>query len=82
MLKTVCSHNCASCFAVPVCAVGAMAEETDLVSVDTEKCISCGACRTACLSFSADQGLAKQSQVRRKLYALPEIGLAATAIAD
>ena len=77
MFKTVCSHNCASCFAVPVCAVGAMSERSDAVVVDTERCISCGACRTACLAFSMDQGLAKQSQVRRKLYSLPEIGLAA-----
>ena len=76
-MKTVCSHNCASCFAVLVCAVNAMIDQREAILVDTEKCIGCGACRTACLAFSADQGLAKQSQVRRRVFVVRDTGMAA-----
>ena len=75
MLKTVCSHNCASCFAVPLCAVNAMIDRRDSIVVDTEKCISCGSCRTGCLAFSTDQGLLKQGQVRRKAFTAPDHSL-------
>jgi Fe-S-cluster-containing hydrogenase component 2 len=57
MINSICKLNCASCFALPVCAVSAIIYQQGSIYVDTEKCIGCGACRTACVTFGYDQAL-------------------------
>jgi Fe-S-cluster-containing hydrogenase component 2 len=34
-----------------VCAVHAISELNGSILVDTEKCIGCGSCKTACVAF-------------------------------
>ena len=57
MINSICKHNCKSCYAKPVCAVNAILDQQGSIYVDTEKCIGCGCCRTACLTFSIDDAL-------------------------
>ena len=57
MLNSICKLNCASCYAKPVCALGAIKEEQGSIYVDTDKCIGCSCCRTACMNFSNDKAL-------------------------
>jgi Fe-S-cluster-containing hydrogenase component 2 len=57
MLNAICKKNCASCFAEPVCAVQAIITQQGSVYVQTEKCIGCGCCRTACITFGYDNAL-------------------------
>ncbi len=61
MMNAICKSNCASCFAEPVCAVRAIVTEQGSVYVETEKCIGCGCCRTACISFGYDQALKEKT---------------------
>jgi len=61
MLNTICKHNCASCFALPVCALGAIIDQQGSIYVDTDKCIGCGCCRTVCITFSRDQALKEKT---------------------
>ncbi|UCD86895.1 MAG: hypothetical protein JSV01_03745 [Desulfobacterales bacterium] len=57
MLNIICKHNCKSCYAEPVCAVDAIVDQQGSIYVETEKCIGCGCCRTACVTFGYDQAL-------------------------
>jgi Fe-S-cluster-containing hydrogenase component 2 len=45
------------CFAKPVCAVQAIKDQQGSIYVETEECIGCGCCRTACMHFSYDNAL-------------------------
>jgi len=60
MLNLICVTNCASCFAQQVCALRAISPQAGSIYVDTGKCIGCGACRTACLTFSLAKTLRKK----------------------
>lgn len=51
MSKNVCAHLCKSCFAAHVCAVHAITEINGTVLINSEKCIGCGSCKTACVAF-------------------------------
>ncbi|MFP3868814.1 MAG: hypothetical protein ACLFUU_11750 [Desulfobacteraceae bacterium] len=51
MINVICSHNCKDCFAMRVCAVRAITAEHGAIYVNTEKCIGCGCCKTACIAF-------------------------------
>jgi Fe-S-cluster-containing dehydrogenase component len=51
MLKSVCPHYCKDCFAIRVCAVKAMAVQEGAVHYETDKCIGCDSCKSACTSF-------------------------------
>ncbi|MDD3580479.1 MAG: hypothetical protein PHW74_05615 [Desulfobacca sp.] len=51
MLNVICSHNCKDCYALRVCAVHAISDQQGCIYVDTEKCIGCGCCKTACVTF-------------------------------
>lgn len=51
MSKIICAHLCKSCYAMGVCAVHAISELNGSILVDTEKCIGCGSCKTACVAF-------------------------------
>jgi len=66
MLKAICKMNCASCFALPVCAVGALLEQQGSICVDTGKCINCGSCRTACITFGRDHALKRNVAMKMK----------------
>jgi len=57
MLNAICKHNCKSCYALPTCAVRAIKDEQGSIYVQTEKCIGCGCCRTACITFAMDKAL-------------------------
>ena len=57
MINSICKHNCPSCYAKPVCALSAILDQQGSIYVDTEKCIGCGCCRTACITFSRDEAL-------------------------
>jgi Fe-S-cluster-containing dehydrogenase component len=57
MLNTICKHNCKSCFALPVCAVRAIKDQHGSIFVETDECIGCSCCRTACMVFSFDKAL-------------------------
>jgi len=51
MLNIICKHNCKDCYALRVCAVHAIEEKGAAIYLDTDKCIGCGACKTACVAF-------------------------------
>lgn len=51
MINIICRHDCKDCYALRVCPVDAIEEQKGLVSVDTDKCIGCGCCKTACVTF-------------------------------
>jgi Fe-S-cluster-containing hydrogenase component 2 len=51
MLNIICKHSCKDCYALRVCAVHAIEEEEGSIYVDTDNCIGCGCCKTACLTF-------------------------------
>ena len=51
MMNVVCAHNCKDCFAMRVCAVNAFEETPETISVDPDKCIGCGVCKTVCVAF-------------------------------
>jgi len=54
MLSVICQHYCKDCYALNVCAIHAILEqEMDSILLDTTKCIGCGCCRTACVTFGA-----------------------------
>jgi Fe-S-cluster-containing dehydrogenase component len=53
MINSICKHNCASCFAI--------LDQQGSIYVDTEKCIGCGCCRTACITFSNDEALKEKT---------------------
>jgi Fe-S-cluster-containing hydrogenase component 2 len=61
MINAICKKNCAGCFALPVCAVGAIIEQQHSIYVDTDKCIGCGSCRTVCVTFGYDQALKEKT---------------------
>jgi Fe-S-cluster-containing hydrogenase component 2 len=61
MINAICKKNCAGCFALPVCAVGAIIEQQNSIYVDTDKCIGCGSCRTACVTFGYNQALKEKT---------------------
>ncbi len=50
-MKTVCPHFCSDCFALHVCAVHAVVENNGSINIDTEKCIGCGSCKSACVAL-------------------------------
>lgn len=54
MLNVICKHNCKSCYAEPVCAVHAIVDQQGSIYVETEKCIGCGCCKTACITFGLE----------------------------
>jgi Fe-S-cluster-containing hydrogenase component 2 len=51
MLNVICPHNCKDCFALRVCAVHAVKDQQGSIYVQTDECIGCGCCKTACLTF-------------------------------
>ncbi len=61
MLNTICKLNCADCYAKIVCAVSAIKDEQGSIYVETNECIGCGCCRTACMTFSLDDALREKS---------------------
>jgi Fe-S-cluster-containing hydrogenase component 2 len=61
MKNTICKHNCKDCFALPVCAVHAITDQHGSIYVETDDCIGCGCCRTACMTFSCDQALKEKT---------------------
>lgn len=61
MLNTICKHNCKECFALYVCAVRALKDQQGSIFVETEECIGCGCCRTACVTFSYDKALSEKT---------------------
>lgn len=61
MLNVICRHNCKACFAESVCAVHAIVDQQGSIYVETEKCIGCGCCRTACITFGFDHALKEKT---------------------
>jgi Fe-S-cluster-containing hydrogenase component 2 len=61
MLNIICKSNCKVCFAEPVCAVDAIIDQQGSIYVETDKCIGCGCCRTACVAFSYDHALKEKT---------------------
>ena len=51
MLNIICKHDCKDCYALRVCAVHALEEQKGSIYVDTDNCIGCGCCKTACVAF-------------------------------
>lgn len=51
MINTICIHICKDCYALTVCAVHAIGERPDAITLNTEGCIGCGCCKTACEHF-------------------------------
>ena len=51
MLNIICKHACKDCYARRVCALQAIGEQEDSIYIDTEKCIGCGSCKTACVTY-------------------------------
>ena len=51
MLNVICKHNCKDCYALRICAVGAIIDRQGSIYVETGNCIGCGSCRTACVAF-------------------------------
>lgn len=60
MLNVICKTNCASCYAQVVCALSAIVSQDGAIYVDTDKCIGCSTCRTACMTFSLDKQLQRK----------------------
>jgi len=61
MLNMICKQNCAACFAEPICAMKAISNTGGAVYVETDRCIGCGACRTACNEWSLDKALKEKT---------------------
>jgi Fe-S-cluster-containing dehydrogenase component len=61
MLNIICKHNCKACYALSVCAVNAIIDQDGAIYIDTDKCIGCGCCRTACVTFGYDQALREKT---------------------
>ena len=61
MVNVICKQNCKACFCEPICAMKAIASIQGTIYVDTEKCIGCGACRTACVTWSLDKALKEKT---------------------
>jgi Fe-S-cluster-containing dehydrogenase component len=51
MLNIICKHACKDCYALRVCALQAIEEQGGSIYIDTENCIGCGCCKTACVMF-------------------------------
>ena len=51
MLNIICKHACKDCYALNVCALQAIEEHEGAIYIDTENCIGCGCCKTACVAF-------------------------------
>ncbi len=51
MLNVICKHNCKDCYAMRVCAVRAIKDRQGSIYVETDECIGCGCCKTACVMF-------------------------------
>ena len=51
MLNIICKHACKDCYARRVCALQAIEEKGSSIYIDTEKCIGCGSCKTACVTY-------------------------------
>jgi Fe-S-cluster-containing hydrogenase component 2 len=61
MLNVICKQNCKACFAEPICAMKAIISQQGAIYVETAKCIGCGACRTACVTWSLDKSLKEKT---------------------
>ena len=61
MLNVICKQNCKVCFCEPICAMKAIVSQQGTIYVETEKCIGCGACRTACMAWSLDKALKEKT---------------------
>jgi Fe-S-cluster-containing hydrogenase component 2 len=44
-----------------VCAIHAIKDQQGSIYVETEDCVGCGCCRTACLKFSLDRALSDKT---------------------
>lgn len=51
MLNVICPHNCKDCYAMRVCAMIAIVDQQGSIYVDPQKCIGCGSCKKACMTF-------------------------------
>jgi Fe-S-cluster-containing dehydrogenase component len=51
MLNIICKHACKDCYALRVCALQAIEKQGGAIYIDTENCIGCGCCKTACVTF-------------------------------
>ncbi len=51
MLNVICRHNCKDCYAMRVCAVHAIKDQQGSIYVETDVCIGCTCCKTACIYF-------------------------------
>ena len=51
MLNIICKHACKDCYALRVCPLQAIEEQEGAIYIDTENCIGCGCCKTACVTF-------------------------------
>jgi Fe-S-cluster-containing hydrogenase component 2 len=51
MVNVICPHNCKDCYAMRTCAVQAIIDQQGAIYIETEKCIGCGCCKTACVTF-------------------------------
>ncbi|MDD4951499.1 MAG: 4Fe-4S binding protein [Desulfovibrionaceae bacterium] len=78
MLHVICNHNCKDCFAMHVCATGAILEQEGLIYLDTAKCIGCGNCKRICTVFGYGglerKDMLRLSQGRARTPVAPQIG--------
>ncbi|HUU41231.1 MAG TPA: 4Fe-4S binding protein [Desulfatiglandales bacterium] len=51
MVNIICRHSCKDCYALRVCALNAIKDQQGAIYVETDSCIGCGACKTACTAF-------------------------------
>ena len=51
MTSSICPHNCKDCYAMHVCAMGAISDAQNSIELDTAQCIGCGCCKNACQTF-------------------------------
>jgi Fe-S-cluster-containing hydrogenase component 2 len=70
MANVICPHICKDCYALNVCAVHAIEEQDGSITLDPRKCVSCGTCRTACVTFGS--GTIKHKMIKaERLRPLP-----------
>ncbi|MBL7225144.1 MAG: hypothetical protein ISS59_03335 [Desulfobacteraceae bacterium] len=51
MLNVICKQNCKDCYALRVCALHAIKDQQGSIYVESDDCIGCGCCKTACVGF-------------------------------